>query len=317
MLKKLLLPAITLGLTLAISLPLTAQEDTSVFYWISHGSEADPIWVLALSGANQAAEDFGVEVRTSLHSNDVASQQEAWAAAIAAGADGIASTSPDPGTLGALIDEARAAGISVVLFNSDDAATNREAYIGTNNVEVGRQWAQYLVDNGHVSEGDFVWMPVEVPGATYQVDETMGIASVFDPLGITYEVFDAGYEQSTALDSMTTYLLANADNVDAIIGLGDLVTGSMQRVFDQVGLAPGDIPVVGWGNSLDTANSVQQGYVQAGMWQYPNSQGYLAISLMLLAESGTPPAFDILTMSMYDASTVDIYIPQLEAAMGN
>ena len=39
-----------------------------------------------------------------------------------------------------------------------------------------------------------MWMPVEVPGAAYQVLATEGISSIFDPLGITYEVFDAGYD---------------------------------------------------------------------------------------------------------------------------
>ena len=36
---------------------------------------------------------------------------------------------------------------------------------------VGKRWAQYLVDHELVKSGDFVWMPVEVPGATYGVQE--------------------------------------------------------------------------------------------------------------------------------------------------
>ena len=51
---------------------------------------------------------------------------------------------------------------------------------------------------------------------------------------------------------MIDYLTANRKKIKAIIGLGDLVTGSIKRVFDQVGVKPGEIPVVGWGNSLDT-----------------------------------------------------------------
>ena len=74
-------------------------------------------------------------------------------------------------------------------------------------------------------------MPVEVPGATYGVDEERGIASVFEPLGITWEVTDATYEQATVIDEMVNYLTANRDNIDAMIGLGDLVTGSVARVL--------------------------------------------------------------------------------------
>ena len=48
-----------------------------------------------------------------------------------------------------------------------------------------------------------------------------------------------------------------------MIGLGDLVTGSVARVWDQVGVAAGEIPVVGWGNSPETAQEVLDGYVHA------------------------------------------------------
>ena len=34
-------------------------------------------------------------------------------------------------------------------------------------------------------------------------------------------------------------------------------------------MAPGEIPVVGWGNSVDTAQEIIDGYVLAGMWQDP------------------------------------------------
>ena len=75
---------------------------------------------------------------------------------------------------------------------------------------------------------------------------------------------------------MTDYLTANRDKIKAIIGLGDLVTGSIKRVFDQVGVKPGEIPVVGWGNSLDTTQEVLDGYVNAGQWQDPQATSYIA-----------------------------------------
>ena len=61
-------------LALALALPFAAQAKT--FYWISHGSPADPVWTYFLAGAKQWAKDTGNTVKTSYHSNDVASQQE-------------------------------------------------------------------------------------------------------------------------------------------------------------------------------------------------------------------------------------------------
>jgi simple sugar transport system substrate-binding protein len=310
MINRRSLVAIGGSLLLMLTLPLAAaaQDETKTFYWISHGDPADPVWTYFLDGANQWAADTGQTVNTSFHSNDVASQQEAIRSAIAAGAAGIVTSSPDPGSLVELADEAHAAGIPIININTPDPTVDFDAYVGTDNVIVGQRWAQYLVDGGYVESGDFVWMPVEVPGATYGVQEEEGIASVFEPLGITWEVTDATYEQATVIDEMVNYLTANRDKIDAMIGLGDLVTGSVQRVWDQVGVAPGEIPVVGWGNSVDTAQEIIDGYVLAGMWQDPQMTSYLGLSLAAAASAGIPPGFDILVGALYEADTAPVYL---------
>lgn len=292
---------------LALSIPLGAQAAGKTFYWVSHGTPADPVWTYFLDGANQWAEDTGNTVNTSFHSGDVASHQEAVRAAIAAGADGIVTTSPDPGSLVEVSGEANAAGIPIINFNTPDPTASFDAYVGGDNVKFGAGWAQYLVDNGLVEEGDFVWLPVEIPGATYGVQEEEGIASVFEPLNITWEVTDSTLDQGEVITRMTDYLTANRDRIDAIIGLGDLVTGSIKRVFDQVGVEPGEIPVVGWGNSLDTTQEVLTGYVNAGQWQDPQATSYVALSLAAMAAAGIPPGFDVITGALYEKDTAQIY----------
>ena len=154
------------SLLLALALPLSAaaQDEGKDFYWISHGDPADPVWTYYLDGANAWAEDTGQTVNTSFWSGDVALQQEAIRSAIAAGAAGIVTSVPDPGSLVEVTAEARAAGIPVISFNTADPSADFNAFVGNDLVDLGRRWAQYLVDNGLVSEGDFVWLPVEVPG---------------------------------------------------------------------------------------------------------------------------------------------------------
>jgi simple sugar transport system substrate-binding protein len=307
MLKKLVLLVSGLLLALSVAVPAAAQTGKT-FYWISHGSPADPVWTYFLDGAEQWATDTGNTVNTSFHNGDVASQQEAVRAAIAAGAAGIVTSSPDPGSLVEVAAEANAAGIPIININTPDPSASFDAYVGTNNVEVGRRWAQYLVDGGYVKAGDFVWMPVEVPGATYGVQEEEGIKSVFEPLGITWEVTDATLDQAEIITRMTDYLTANKDKVSAMIGLGDLVTGSVKRVWDAAGIAPGEIPVVGWGNSPDTAQEILDGYVLAGMWQDPQMTSYLGLSLAAAAASGIPPGFDILVGALYEKDTAQVYL---------
>jgi simple sugar transport system substrate-binding protein len=293
--------------TLALTAGLAYAQDAKTFYWISHGGPADPVWTYFLQGAEQWGTDTGHTVNTSFHSGDVPSQQEAVRAAIAAGADGICSTSPDPGSMVEVVSEARAAGIPIVNFNTPDAAPDWNAYVGGDLLYVGRSWAQYLVDNGHVEEGDFVWMPVEVPGASYGVEEEKGIAEVFEPLNITWEVTDATLDQAEVITRMTDYITANRDRISAMIGLGDMVTGSVKRVWDQAGLQPGDIPVVGWGNSLDTTQEVMDGYVSAAMWQDPQATSYMCLSSLLMETSGVPIGFNIITGALYEAGQAPLY----------
>lgn len=300
--------ALALGLaaTLALCAP-ASQAFAKTFYWISHGSPADPVWTYFLAGAKQWAEDTGNTVNTSFHSGDVPSHQEAVRAAIAAKADGIVSSSPDPGSLVAVVKEAKEAGIPIININTPDPSAGFDAYVGGDLVQVGRRWAQYLVDKGLVKSGDFVWMPVEVPGATYGVQEEEGIASVFKPLNITWEVTDNTLDQAEVITRMSDYLTANRGKIKAIIGLGDMVTGSIKRVFDQVGVAPGEIPVVGWGNSLDTTQEVLTGYVNAGMWQDPQATSYIGLSMAAMAASGIPPGFDVITGALYEKDGAQLY----------
>jgi simple sugar transport system substrate-binding protein len=194
-----------------------------------------------------------------------------------------------------------------VNFNTPDSAPDWNAYVGGDLQFVGRSWAQYLVDKGLVESGDFVWMPVEVPGASYGVEEEKGIASVFEPLGITWEVTDATLDQAEVITRMTDYLTANRDRIAAMIGLGDMVTGSVARVWNQAGIAPGEIPVVGWGNSLDTTQAVMDGYVNAAMWQDPQATSYMCLSSALMETSDIPIGFNIITGALYEADTAPLY----------
>lgn len=277
------------------------------FYWISHGAPSDQIWALANDGATAAGEDLSVSVRTSFHQNDVASQKEAFASAIAARPAGIATSIPQPGVLTDVIQQAMAAGIPVVTLNSDEPETGRVAYVGADLTQAGVTWATYLLDNGLVGSGDKVWLPVEAAGASYQVLETTGINSIFEPNGITAEVFQAGGDPAESLAAMQDYLTANGDGIGAIIGLGDLVMSNIQRAFDAVGWEPGRVPVVGWGNEKATADAVKAGYVNAATWQYPDSQGYLPIVLLRMLSRDLAAGYDIATTALYTADTVADY----------
>ena len=282
--------------------PARAQDGQKTFYLLSHGGPSDAFWIDWNAGATKACDQLKVTCKISFSGGDMASQKEAFNSAIAAKADGIATTSAQPGLWTGEVKAAKAAGIPIVFFNTDDPATGRQAYVGADLEEAGVIWAKYLVDHKMVKKGDKVFLPVEVPGASYQQLETKGIASVFEPLGIAYDVVDCGTDPAGIIAKMTDYIVANQP--PAVIALGDSVAASVKRVFDGAGVAAGSIPVVGWGNSKDTAEEVQNGYVNAAAWQFPSAQGFMPVALLSLAASGEPIGYDIHTFSLYDKASV-------------
>lgn len=295
--------ALTLALAATVLTGSAWAQDKPTFYLLSHGGPSDAFWLDWNRGATAACDALTVTCNISFSGGDMAAQKEAFNAAIAANPDGIGTTSAQPGLWTEEVAAARAAGIPVVFFNTDDTSTARQAYVGADLRSAGVQWAQYLVDKELVKAGDTVFMPVEVPGASYQVLETEGIASVFDPLGIKFDVVDAGTDPAGIIAKMTDYVVAH--NPKAMIGLGDSVMASVRQVFDGAGLAAGAMPVVGWGNSKATAEAVRDGYVAAAAWQYPSAQGFMPVALLKLAASGEPIGYNIETFSLYDQSSVE------------
>ena len=120
-----------LGIAEAFLIPVVCSAaDKAIYYWVSHGAPTDPVWTYFLQGAEQWAKDTGNDVRTSFHSGDVPSQQEAIRAAISAKARGIVTSTPDPGSLTKVIADAHAAGIPVIIMNTEDKTSGRDAYVG-------------------------------------------------------------------------------------------------------------------------------------------------------------------------------------------
>jgi simple sugar transport system substrate-binding protein len=293
------------GLAVAMSVMRAAASDATdkkVFYLLSHGGPSDAFWIDWNAAATKACNELNVVCKISFSDGDMAAQKEALNSAIAAKPDGIATTSAQPGLWTHEVAAAKKAGIPIIFFNTDDPATGREAYVGADLTEAGKTWARYLVDHKLVKKGDTIFLPVEVPGASYQRLETQGIASVFDPVGIKYDVVDAGTDPAGIIAKMTDYLVAH--HPAAVIAMGDPVAASVKRAFTAARINAGAIPVVGWGNSKDAAMEVKDGYLNQASWLYPSAQGFMPVALLNLAASGEPIGYDIHTFSLYDASSV-------------
>ena len=135
--KRALLAAASAALAVAFLSAPASAADKKVFYLLSHGGPSDAFWIDWNAGATKACDQLNVTCKISFSGGDMAAQKEAFNSAIAAKPDGIATTSAQPGLWNEEVKAAKAAGIPIIFFNTDDPATGRQAYVGADLKEAG------------------------------------------------------------------------------------------------------------------------------------------------------------------------------------
>lgn len=137
----------TLGaLTLALGAPVQAQDPIGAC--LITKTDTNPFFVKMKEGAQEKAEELGVELRTYAGKidGDSDSQVEAIESLIAAGAKGILITPSDPVALADTVKQARDAGILVIALDTPfDPADAADATFATDNYKAGEligQWAR-------------------------------------------------------------------------------------------------------------------------------------------------------------------------------
>ena len=138
----------------AMAFGIATGANAKTYYWISHGSPADPVWTYFLQrrravgrGHRQHGEHLVPQRRRRRppggaarrhrrrrrrHRHDLSPIRAAWSRS---------RRRPNE------------AGIPIINFNTPDPTARFDAYVGGDNVVFGRNWAQYLVDNGLVEVG--------------------------------------------------------------------------------------------------------------------------------------------------------------------
>jgi simple sugar transport system substrate-binding protein len=118
----------------------------------THMIPPDPNTAIMQNGSEQAARDFGVDVRfRGPEQFSIPNIQAIFDAAIAAKPTAIAATLPDPNALGPKIEQAVSQGIPVVLFNAgldEFEGLGAITYVGQRELDAGREAGRRLADAG-------------------------------------------------------------------------------------------------------------------------------------------------------------------------
>lgn len=254
--------------------------DITLIIWTAEDVE---FFVPAINGANDAAEQQGINLDIQFGDSDVVLTNTIVETAIANEVDGIAMTIWDDEAFDDVACAAMEAGIPVVTYNIDDSqgadGTCRLAYIGQNFEDTGYAIGQRMIADHGIGEGDLVFTPVEFPEAVYAIGRHAGVQKAMEEVGATTELLGTGTDHSEALNLMVQYLIGHPET-KAIVGLGSTPTTVAVQAANEAGLE--GLPVGGFDVTTEIINGIKDGTVTATVDQQPYDQGYYAVTMLAL-----------------------------------
>jgi ribose transport system substrate-binding protein len=259
------------------------------------GASTD-FWTFAKRGCEQADRelpDVTIEFRFTTGGTAV-EQRRVLEDLQTRGIDGLAVTPLDPANQGPLIDQL-ARQIPVVITDSDIPNSQRRCYVGTNNVDAGREAGRLLKEvlpaGGKVmlfvGKKDAQNAKERIEGLTEAIQDTQ--IKVVD---IRTDDIDRVRAKANVNDTLVKY-----PDIECYVGLWSYNGPAILQALKDAGKL-GQIKVVCFDEEDDTLQGIKDGYIYASVVQQPFEFGYR--SMRLLAQivkgdnSGIPPGKQII-----------------------
>jgi ribose transport system substrate-binding protein len=240
----------------------------------------DEHWLKLVGGAQDKARELGnIEVNwmaPQMGKRDVASQLQLIEDAVTKQYSAILLAPLDADALVPAIEKAFAAGVKVVLVDSNANTTKRHTLIGTDNGAAARLAADELAKA--IGEKGKVAVINAQPGAgttmTRENEFKAQIASKYPNITIVGTQYSDG-DPVKALNQAQDFMTANPDLAGIYACNEGSTVGSGQGI-EQAGKA-GKVALVGWDWTANTLGLVNRGVLNASMVQNPRQMGVLGV----------------------------------------
>jgi simple sugar transport system substrate-binding protein len=258
------------------------------FVVVSHAT-AVPFFVPVRRGVEEAGRMLGVDATfTGPADFNVARQIEFIKAAIAAGADGIGTTLPDPEAFNDVVAEAAQKGIPVIALNADAPKSKRLAYIGQGNYEAGRSMGKEIMKL--LPEGGEILLTTHTAGA-YNLEERLRGAREALQQGAKYkvQVLVGTTDMVKANSLISSYFQAHPDT-KGFFAVDDITGSAIAQLIEREGLR-GKVRAGAFDLVPDVMNAIKAGTMQFTIDQQPYLQGFdTVMQLYLLKKYQLAPA---------------------------
>jgi simple sugar transport system substrate-binding protein/ribose transport system substrate-binding protein len=256
------------------------------------------------AGVEKAAAELGVDAimvgPVGAKAEDQIAELESL---IEKGVDGIAISSVSTDALAPVIDKALAAGIPVVTFNTDNPSSKRLAFVGQDLVNSGRI-AGDLMAQALGGKGKVIITTLDA-AAQWSLDREKGAREAlakYPDIEVVTTV-NTGTEPQGIYSAIENAMLANPD-VTGILSL-ECCSVSPAGEYVKRNNLKDQVKVVGFDLLPSTLQLIKEGFVYATIDQDPETQGYMAVKLLIDILAGKPIQSVDTGAKTYDASNVD------------
>lgn len=257
------------GLAALLAGSAYAQDKPEIAFVVNGPSD---FWKLAEAGVQKAQGELGDYNLTFRYPEraDAAIQQRVVDDLIAAGADAVAVSVVDPATSTEAINRA-AAQVPYFTFDSDATQSDRVAYFGSSNVELGKM-AGELMKQAMPDGGTCIGF-VGLPGADNARERIQGYNEAVAGTGLELiDVRGDDIDQTRARANVDDVLVANPD-VNCMVGFYSYNPPRMYEALRDAGKL-GEITVVGFDEDPITLGAVAEGSFVGTVVQQPFEWGY-------------------------------------------
>lgn len=243
-------------------------------------------WQIVRAGIREAATEYNIEpaIVGPRWERDIDRQIEILSNIIEQSPDAILLAASDYNRLVPLAERAAAEGITIVTLDSALNSDVPVSFVATDNVEAGMKAGREI--DGLVADDRPIAIVSHIPEAATAIDREQGVRQALaqrDP-ALILGTFFAENELDRAY-SMTRDLVTEYPNLGGIVALNENSTVGVGRALRDMDVY-GQVSLVGFDNSTEEIQFLEQGVIHALVVQRPFNMGYLGIRTVVQALRG-------------------------------
>ncbi|MBW4034745.1 MAG: sugar ABC transporter substrate-binding protein [Proteobacteria bacterium] len=294
----------------------TAHADKTYTFALVPKSLNNPYFNLSRDGCMAEAKKLG-NVKcdyTGPVNQDAAAEAQTVQDLVTRGINGIAISVADAGSMARVIDRARAAGIPVITFDADAPASKRQAYVGTDNLALGKALGEQLL-KAHPTPGTYA-MISGGPAAENLAQRVKGVEDVLGPKGwkeVSGSPTFCNDDSALGVQQMTDLTTAHP-GLSAIVAVGGWPLFTQNAYDDfynkhKTDIDAGKLTIVSADTLPAELTELKAGEVSALVGQQPYAMGAKAMqTLLALAQGKTVQPIQYVGLDVVTKANVDQFM---------